>query len=173
MTRTNAARDRTLGPMTSEPAKGGTAAAVTTDLVDLALRVPAVRDSTREETVRRIRRAVAAIETDITRQLDLHRLAAIACMGRHHFLRRFKNITGETPHQFILRRRIARGRELLLTSELSAAEICRSAAVLPTLRPSLWRSGPGTACRRRPGAVPHVSVDRLTQGARSSPRMSS
>lgn len=113
-----------------------TRAAATTSLIALALRtqwhamgqsrkVPAVRNSTREEAARRVRRAIETIEADMTQPLDLDRLAAIACMAKHHFLRRFKSVTGETPHQFILKRRIALGRELLLNSELSAAEIAR------------------------------------------------
>jgi AraC-like DNA-binding protein len=88
-------------------------------------RVRAVRRSTREEAVRRVRRAIDAIDADVARQLDLDMLCAIACMAKHHFLRRFKSVTGETPHQYLLGRRMTRARELLLASDLSAAEIGR------------------------------------------------
>jgi AraC-like DNA-binding protein len=88
-------------------------------------RVQAFRHRTRAEAFRRIRRAIDFIEADISRRLDLAMLARVSCMAKYHFLRRFKNVTGETPHQFILRRRLARADELLLTTDLSAAEIGR------------------------------------------------
>jgi len=111
-------------------------AAATADLITHALRaqwtanrqvrrVRAVRRSTREEVARRVRRAIDAIEADVARALDLDSLAAIACMAKHHFLRRFKSITGETPHQYVLARRMTRARELLLGGDLSAAEVGR------------------------------------------------
>jgi AraC family transcriptional regulator len=117
------------GALTTEARAVGTAELIASALraqwlaMGQARRVEAVRRSTREETARRLRRAIDAIEADVAKPLDLEGLAVIACMSKYHFLRRFKSITGETPHQFMLERRVARGRELLLTSDLSAAEI--------------------------------------------------
>jgi AraC-like DNA-binding protein len=88
-------------------------------------RVRASRPSTREETVRRVRRAIDLIEADFAAPLDLASLAAVACMARHHFLRRFKTVTGETPHQYILRRRFELAEQLLRESRLGVAEIGR------------------------------------------------
>jgi len=75
--------------------------------------------------VRRVRRAIDACEADISKSFSLEDMAAIACMAKHHFLRRFKSVTGETPHQFQLGRRLARARDLLLTSDLTIAEVGR------------------------------------------------
>ena len=122
-------------------------------------RVPAVRRSTREEAVRRVRRALDIIESDIAQPLDLDALAAASCMAKHHFLRRFRDVTGETPYQFVLRRRLSRARELLRTGSDSAAEVGRAcgfsdaSAFSAAFRaahgqpPHAWRLG-----QRRPNA---------------------
>jgi len=108
----------------------------TAELIALALRaqchaqgqvrrVRATRQSTREEAVRRVRRAIDACEADISKSFSLEDMAAIACMEKHHFLRRFKSVTGETPYQFLLGRRFARARDLLLTSDIAVAEVAQ------------------------------------------------
>ena len=130
-------------------------AAMVSEIIDDALRaqwqamgqlrrVEAIRRSTREEAVRRVRRAIDFIEGDISRRLDLAVLANISCMATYHFLRRFKNVTGETPHQFILRRRLARADELLLNTDLTAAEIGRRCGFTdPSSFSSAFRSARG------------------------------
>jgi AraC family transcriptional regulator len=107
-------------------------------------RVGAARRSTREETVLRVRRAIDFIESDFVRRLDLSLLAKVSCMAKYHFLRRFKDVTGETPHQFILRRRLARAESLLMNTDLSAAEIGRRCGFAdPTSFSSAFRSTRG------------------------------
>jgi len=107
-------------------------------------RVRAVRPSTREESVRRIRRAIDFIESDFARRLDLSLLAKVSCMAKYHFLRRFKDVTGETPHQFILRRRLAQAENLLMNTDMSAAEIGRRCGFAdPTSFSSAFRSARG------------------------------
>jgi len=107
-------------------------------------RISASRRSTREEAVRRVRRAIDFIESDLVRRLDLSLLANVSCMAKYHFLRRFKDVTGETPYQFILRRRLARAEELLMNTDLSAAEIGRRCGFAdPTTFSSAFRSAHG------------------------------
>ena len=147
---------------------------------DQVRRVAAVRRRTREEAARRVERALRFIETDISRRLDLALLAAVSCMAKYHFLRRFKDVTGDTPHQFILRKRLARASELLLNSDLSAAEIgrkCgfadpssfssafRSARGLP---PKAWRSANALSTLARGGSGPtHSPKQHSCQGFRN------
>jgi AraC family transcriptional regulator len=45
--------------------------------------------------------------------------------SRFHFARLFRCRTGEPPHRFVIRRRIARASEFLARSELTIAEISR------------------------------------------------
>ena len=107
-------------------------------------RVRASRPSTREEAVRRIRRAINFIESDPVRRLDLSLLANVSCMAKYHFLRRFKDVTGQTPHQFILRLRLDRAEKLLMDTNMSAAEIGRRCGFAdPTSFSSAFRSTRG------------------------------
>ena len=104
----------------------GEAVAAQAEVFVQTRKVAAVRRVTREETVRRIRRAVDYIEDNIRTPLDLDRLSAVACMAKHHFLRRFRDVIGLTPYQFVLKRRIAAAEHLLLKGDDCAADIGRA-----------------------------------------------
>ncbi|RFU85745.1 AraC family transcriptional regulator [Streptomyces triticagri] len=56
--------------------------------------------------------------------LDLDAVAAHAGYSRHHFVRAFRAVYGETPGQYLSRRRIERAADLLRTANLSVTEIC-------------------------------------------------
>jgi AraC-like DNA-binding protein len=57
-------------------------------------------------TVARVTRAVRAIEHDPATGLSLDSLAQEARLSAYHFLRTFQNLTGVTPHQYVLRIRL-------------------------------------------------------------------
>jgi AraC family transcriptional regulator len=67
------------------------------------------------------------IAEHLDREVQLIELAAIVQISPYHFLRLFKNSLGMTPHQYILQRRIAKAKYLLLHSELSIAEVAAAA----------------------------------------------
>jgi AraC family transcriptional regulator len=60
---------------------------------------------------------LARLDRHIDRNLDspltLETLAALVGRSRFHFARLFKAATGETPHRYVVRRRVERARELL------------------------------------------------------------
>jgi transcriptional regulator GlxA family with amidase domain len=56
--------------------------------------------------------------------LDLTALADAAHVSPRHFSRSFRRTFGETPHQYLLTRRLERARHLLRTTDMSVAEIC-------------------------------------------------
>jgi transcriptional regulator GlxA family with amidase domain len=56
--------------------------------------------------------------------LDLEALARAAHVSPRHFSRSFRQTFGETPHQYLLTRRIERARHLLRTTDMRVAEIC-------------------------------------------------
>src|SRR3954462_9529866 len=58
--------------------------------------------------------------------LDLDDLAAAAGLSRAHFSREFRRAFGETPHAYLLTRRLERAAALLRTTDRSVAEICFS-----------------------------------------------
>ncbi|MDQ8046579.1 MAG: helix-turn-helix transcriptional regulator [Solirubrobacteraceae bacterium] len=56
--------------------------------------------------------------------LDVARVAAAAGLSQAHFSREFRRAFGESPHQYLLTRRLERASELLRTTDRSVAEIC-------------------------------------------------
>jgi AraC family transcriptional regulator len=62
-----------------------------------------------------------------TSNLSLEELANVAGLSRFHFIRIFRRVAGITPHQYVMKHRVLRARELLLNSKLSLAEVARVA----------------------------------------------
>jgi transcriptional regulator GlxA family with amidase domain len=57
-------------------------------------------------------------------QLDVVALARSAGVSRAHFNRGFRQAFGETPHQYLLTRRLERAKALLRESDLTVTEVC-------------------------------------------------
>ncbi len=57
---------------------------------------------------RRVIEVLRHIEERADEPLDLQRMAAIAGLSRHHFLRSFRRLVGMTPYRYLLRVRMAR-----------------------------------------------------------------
>jgi AraC-like DNA-binding protein len=74
--------------------------------------------------LRQLRRAKDLMDRDWGRPIDVDAVAAHAGYSRYHFVRAFKAAYGETPGQYLSRRRIERAEELLRTADLSVTEIC-------------------------------------------------
>ncbi|MFI8517879.1 helix-turn-helix transcriptional regulator [Streptomyces sp. NPDC085481] len=64
------------------------------------------------------------MDRDWGEPLDLDAVAAVAGYSRYHFVRAFKAAYGETPGQYLSRRRIERAQEMLRTADLTVTEIC-------------------------------------------------
>src|SRR6266536_3669178 len=56
--------------------------------------------------------------------IDVPRMARAACLSPAHFSREFRRTFGETPHQYLLTRRLERAAALLRTTDRSVADIC-------------------------------------------------
>jgi AraC family transcriptional regulator len=104
------------------------------ELEELALRLPgavaaALAGSAHEAPVptpldeRRITRALRRIEASASEPLSLAELAREAAMSRYHFLRTFRRLVGMTPHQLVLRTRLARAAVLLRQTRAPIAGI--------------------------------------------------
>lgn len=61
----------------------------------------------------------------LDRHLTVEQLAARALMSPRSFARRFKAVTGSTPHAWLLGQRLHRAEELLETAELSIEEVAK------------------------------------------------
>lgn len=71
----------------------------------------------------RLRRTIEYIEDNVASSLGLDELAANVCLSPHYFCVLFRNTTGLTPHQWVLRRRIERAKQLLTEGRKSLIDI--------------------------------------------------
>ena len=77
-----------------------------------------------DETFRRLCRARDLLASEIQSQVLLEQAAREACLSQFHFHRLFRSTFGETPHDFLTRRRMDRARHLLASGEMTVTEIC-------------------------------------------------
>ena len=73
---------------------------------------------------RHLLRAKDLIDARYREPLDVPALARAAHLSPAHFSREFRRAFGETPHQYLLTRRLERAAELLRNTDYSVAEIC-------------------------------------------------
>ncbi len=116
-----------------------------------------------EESNRRLLRARDAIDRTYAEELDVSRLAEIACVSQAHFIRSFRATFGETPHRYLQRRRVERAMFLLRETERSVTDVSldvgftslgtfsRTFREIVGLSPREYRTGAGAEPR---GGVP-------------------
>lgn len=76
------------------------------------------------DELRRLRRARSRMDREYAEPLDVPSLAAAAYMSTAHFSRRFRAASGETPHAYLMTRRIERAQALFRSTGLSVTEVC-------------------------------------------------
>lgn len=86
--------------------------------------LPALRATTREELYRRLHTARDYIAASYSQPLTLDLMAGVACLSRNHFLRTFKALFHQTPHQYLTQQRLTQAQRLLRTTGQSVTEIC-------------------------------------------------
>lgn len=70
-----------------------------------------------------VNRVKAYVDARLDSPIHINHLAAVAQRSAAYFCRAFKRTFGETPHAFIVTRRLNRASELMLASDLSLSEI--------------------------------------------------
>ncbi|MDX6616176.1 MAG: hypothetical protein QOD60_1267 [Solirubrobacterales bacterium] len=73
---------------------------------------------------RHLLRAKDLADARYSEQLDVDDLARAAGLSRAHFSREFRRAFGESPHGYLLTRRLERAAGLLRTTDHSVAAIC-------------------------------------------------
>jgi AraC-like DNA-binding protein len=75
---------------------------------------------------RHLLRAKDLVDARYTEPLDVEDLAHAAGLSRAHFSREFRRAFGESPHAYLLTRRLERAGALLRSTDRSVADICFS-----------------------------------------------
>jgi len=75
-------------------------------------------------STRHLLRAKDLIDARFRDPLDVQTLARVAHLSPAHFSREFRRTFGETPHQYLLTRRLERAAALLRSTDWAVADIC-------------------------------------------------
>ena len=75
-------------------------------------------------STRHLLRAKDLIDARYRDPLDVPTLAGVAHLSPAHFSREFRRAFGETPHQYLLTRRLERAAAMLRNTDHSVADIC-------------------------------------------------
>jgi AraC-like DNA-binding protein len=74
--------------------------------------------------VRHLLRAKDVADARYAEPIEVDDMAAAAGLSRAHFSREFRRAFGESPHSYLLTRRLERAAALLRNTDRSVAEIC-------------------------------------------------
>jgi AraC family transcriptional regulator len=74
----------------------------------------------------RLKRVQALIEQQLSETLSLGDLASCAGLSRMHFAAQFRAATGMRPHEYLVRERIRRAQEILLSTTMPLVEVALS-----------------------------------------------
>jgi transcriptional regulator GlxA family with amidase domain len=126
---------------------------------------------------RHLLRAKDLADARFAEPLDVDDLARAAGLSRAHFSREFRRAFGESPHAYLLTRRLERAASMLRTTDRSVADICFSVglASVGSFTSSFTRAYgmPPTAYRARfPPAAQHALVPTCILRAYGRPQRS-
>ena len=71
----------------------------------------------------RVQRAISFIDGHLDDDLSLPQIAEALGISPHHFAHVFRTTVGVAPHQYVIRRRVERAKQLLQTTDLPIVEI--------------------------------------------------
>jgi AraC-like DNA-binding protein len=128
--------------------------------------------------VRHLLRAKDLIDARYREPLDVEALARRAHLSPAHFSREFRRAFGETPHQYLLTRRLERAAALLRNTDHSVADICmrvglRSVGSFTTSFGRAYGLSPGAYRAAHPPAVERAYVPTCVVQAYARPQSSS
>jgi AraC-like DNA-binding protein/CheY-like chemotaxis protein len=71
----------------------------------------------------KIRKVIDYINANIDRKIEIEELTAMTPWGNNHFSRQFTRCIGVTPYQYILNRKIEKGKSLLVNTQIPIHQI--------------------------------------------------
>jgi AraC family transcriptional regulator len=104
-----------------------------------------------------IRRVTTHIETHLNAAITTKDLATLARLSSYHFCRAFRGSFGDSPHGYVMRRRVERAQGLMLTTNASLGQIAADCGLTDQAHftklfrrfvgesPGMWRRARATA----------------------------
>lgn len=83
--------------------------------------IPSIKPATKKDLYRRVWKGKELIDELFCHPLTIETVAKEACMSEYHFFRLFKSIVGQTPHQYMIQKRLQYAYTLLQTQQTSAS----------------------------------------------------
>ena len=126
---------------------------------------------------RHLLRAKDLIDARYREPLDVSRLARAAHLSPAHFSREFRRAFGETPHQYLLTRRLERAADLLRNTDWTVAAICfrvglRSVGSFTTSFTRIYGRSPTAYRVASPPAITRVYIPTCVLQAYARPQSS-
>jgi AraC family transcriptional regulator len=110
---------------------------------------PRIREYSHKLSSRQLQRLTTFIQAHLDQSLTLEMLSRQIGFSPYHFARLFRQTTGESPHQFVLRQRLMAAKHLLKETDLPLADVA--------LRVGIPNQSHFTqAFKRRLGVTPHA-----------------
>jgi AraC-like DNA-binding protein len=127
---------------------------------------------------RHLLRAKDLIDARYCEPLEVPTLARAAHLSPAHFSREFRSAFGETPHQYLLTRRLERAAALLRNTDYTVADIClavglRSVGSFTTSFSRTFGASPTVYRAAHPPAVNRARIPTCVQLAWARPQSSS
>jgi AraC-like DNA-binding protein len=124
---------------------------------------------------RHLLRAKDLIDARYREPLDVPAIARAAHLSPAHFSREFRRAFGETPHQYLLTRRMERAAALLRTTDRTVADICltvglRSVGSFTTTFGRTFGLSPTAYRAAHPPAADHARIPTCVLRAYARPR---
>jgi AraC family transcriptional regulator len=88
-----------------------------------AVRRPAARRYRGGLSAARLRRVTELVHAKLEDELSLDEMAESVGLSTPHFAQMFRKSTGESPHQFVLRRRVERAKDMLRAAEARVLDV--------------------------------------------------
>jgi AraC family transcriptional regulator len=85
-----------------------------------------------------LRRVTEYVEEHLDQDLSLAQLAAVAGVSVSHFKTLFRRSTGQPVHEFVVQRRVARARTLLLGGDMPASQVALEAGFAHQSHMARW-----------------------------------
>jgi len=132
----------------------------------------------RHPPARSLLRARDLIDARYAEPLTMPQLARAAHLSPAHFSRQFRHAFGETPHQYLLTRRLERAAALLRSTDRPVIEICfmvglRSVGSFTSSFTRVYGSSPAAYRAAHPPAADRARIPTCMLAAYSRPRSSS